>query len=69
MTNKTAHRITFITKFGAFQAVRMLGQPDCDTAAMELQKTFYYHGCEIRKVEAIDADTPRIWGEQIFDYA
>lgn len=55
------HRITFISKYGAFQVGRVYGAPDRDSAAIWL--TAKYPGSDIREVEAIGEGAARLWGE------
>lgn len=55
------HRITFTSKFGAFQVGRIYGAPDRDSAAAWLVAK--YPGAAIREVEAITDGAARLWGE------
>lgn len=57
----TAHKIQHTTRTGAFQIYRLLGAPDCDSAAMFVAEKF---GGTITEVTAIEHDAPRVWGEQ-----
>ena len=55
----TAHRINYRTRYGADQVIRLFGAPDCDAAAMYVLS----QGGTVKRVEAVDADAPRVWGE------
>ena len=56
-----AHRITFTSKYGAFQVGRVYGAPDRDSAAAWLVAK--YPGAAIREVDAISEGAGRLWGE------
>jgi hypothetical protein len=57
----TAHRITYVSKYGALQMGRVYGAPDCDSAAIWLGAK--YAGSSIRAVDAINENAARFWGE------
>lgn len=57
----TAHRITYVSKYGARQVGRVYGAPDCDSAAIWLGAQ--YPGSTIRAVDAIRENDARFWGE------
>lgn len=56
-----AHRITYISKYGANQVGRVYDAPDCDSAAIWL--TNRYQGSTVKTVEAISEGAERFWGE------
>jgi len=63
MTTATAHRIVAVSRHGALFTTRVFGALDRDMAAMQLLNNFYGAGSQIRTVEVIDADAPRMHGE------
>lgn len=55
------HRVTYISKYGAFQVGRIYDAPDCDSAAIWFNKQ--HPDVKIKTVEAISEGAARLWGE------
>lgn len=62
-----AHRITFTTKHGASDTVRVFGQPDRDSAAAAILAAF--PGSTIKTAEYVESGAPYVWGELDFNRA
>lgn len=62
----TEHRISYQNlNSGINGFCRMFGAPDQDMAVMFVESC----GCKVKNIENIDpATTPRIWGEQDWEY-